>query len=34
MLGGTEEDFHKLMNVYADKLGMTNTNLQFIWWPK
>ena len=25
-LGGTEEDFAKLMNVYADKLGMTKTN--------
>ena len=25
-LGGTEEDFSKLMNVYADRMGMTNTN--------
>jgi D-alanyl-D-alanine carboxypeptidase (penicillin-binding protein 5/6) len=25
-LGGTEEDFAKLMNVYAERLGMTNTN--------
>ena len=25
-LGGTEEDFSKLMNVYADRLGMINTN--------
>jgi len=25
-LAGTEEDFAKLMNVYADRLGMTNTN--------
>ena len=25
-LGGTEEDFSKLMNVYADRLGMVNTN--------
>ena len=25
-LGGTEEDFSKLMNVYADRLGMLNTN--------
>ena len=25
-LGGTEEDFVKLMNVYAERLGMKNTN--------
>ncbi len=25
-LGGTEEDFAKLMNVYAERLGMLNTN--------
>ena len=25
-LGGTEEDFSKLMNVYAEKLGLINTN--------
>ena len=25
-LGGTEEDFAKLMNVYAERLGMINTN--------
>ena len=25
-LGGTEDDFAKLMNIYADRLGMKNTN--------
>lgn len=25
-LGGTEEDFVKLMNIYAERLGMKNTN--------
>ena len=25
-LGGTEEDFAKVMNVYAERLGMSNTN--------
>ena len=33
-LGGTEEDFAKLMNVYADRLGMTNTNfINSSGWP-
>ncbi len=33
-LGGTEEDFAKLMNVYADKLGMKNTNfINSSGWP-
>ena len=27
-LGGTEEDFVKLMNVYAERLGMKNTNFK------
>ena len=33
-LGGTEEDFAKLMNVYAKRLGMMNTNfLNSSGWP-
>jgi len=33
-LAGTEEDFAKLMNVYAARLGMTNTNfLNSSGWP-
>ena len=33
-LGGTEEDFAKLMNVYAKKLGMKNTNfINSSGWP-
>ena len=34
-LGGTEDDFAKLMNVYATRLGMTNTNfLNSSGWPE
>ena len=34
-LGGTEEDFAKLMNVYANRIGMTNTNfLNSSGWPQ
>ncbi len=34
-LAGTEEDFAKLMNVYANRLGMTNTNfLNSSGWPE
>jgi len=33
-LGGTEEDFAKLMNVYAQRLGMINTNfINSSGWP-
>ena len=33
-LGGTEEDFAKLMNVYAERLGMINTNfINSSGWP-
>ena len=33
-LAGTEEDFSKLMNVYADRLGMVNTNfINSSGWP-
>ena len=33
-LGGTEEDFSKLMNVYAKRLGMNNTNfINSSGWP-
>ena len=33
-LGGTEEDFAKLMNVYAERLGMLNTNfINSSGWP-
>ena len=33
-LGGTEEDFVKLMNVYAERLGMINTNfINSSGWP-
>ena len=33
-LGGTEEDFAKLMNVYAKKLGLKNTNfINSSGWP-
>ncbi len=33
-LGGTEEDFSKLMNVYAKRLGMLNTNfINSSGWP-
>ena len=33
-LGGTEDDFAKLMNVYAERLGMTNTNfINSSGWP-
>ena len=34
-LAGTEDDFAKLMNVYAKRLGMINTNfLNSSGWPK
>ena len=34
-LGGTEEDFAKLMNVYAKRLGMNNTNfINSSGWPE
>ena len=34
-LGGTEEDFSKLMNVYAKRLGMNNTNfINSSGWPE
>ena len=34
-LAGTEEDFAKLMNVYAKRLGMNNTNfVNSSGWPK
>ncbi len=34
-LGGTEEDFAKLMNVYAKKLGLKNTNfINSSGWPE
>ena len=34
-LAGTENDFAKLMNVYANRLGMTNTNfLNSSGWPE
>ncbi len=34
-LGGTEEDFAKLMNVYAKRLGMINTNfINSSGWPE
>lgn len=34
-LGGTEEDFSKLMNVYAKRLGMDNTNfINSSGWPE
>ena len=34
-LGGTEEDFSKLMNVYAKRLGMNNTNfVNSSGWPE
>jgi D-alanyl-D-alanine carboxypeptidase (penicillin-binding protein 5/6) len=34
-LGGTEEDFSKLMNVYAKRLGMNNTNfINSSGWPQ
>ena len=34
-LGGTEEDFVKLMNVYAKRLGMKNTNfINSSGWPE
>ena len=34
-LGGTEDDFAKLMNVYAKRLGMLNTNfLNSSGWPE
>ena len=33
-LGGTEQDFAKLMNVYAERLGMINTNfINSSGWP-
>ncbi len=33
-LAGTEEDFSKLMNVYADRIGMLNTNfINSSGWP-
>ena len=33
-LGGTEDDFAKLMNVYAERLGMINTNfINSSGWP-
>ena len=33
-LGGTEDDFAKLMNVYAERLGMKNTNfINSSGWP-
>ena len=35
MSWGTEEDFAKLMNVYANKLGMKNTNfINSSGWPE
>ena len=34
-LAGTEEDFAKLMNVYANRIGMTNTNfINSSGWPE
>ena len=34
-LAGTEEDFAKLMNVYSNRLGMTNTNfINSSGWPE
>ena len=34
-LGGTEEDFSKLLNVYAKRLGMNNTNfINSSGWPE